>query len=99
MSLTPRAAGKLMLYPRHIKPIPVAGIHFLLFSRGCGLYLRAPGFDKTISLGDFLTVKRGILFSLAELAVEHDPHLEQQHDPSLSDLVVALSPRPHGCLP
>ena len=24
------------------------GIHFLLFSRGCGLYLRAPGFDKTI---------------------------------------------------
>jgi hypothetical protein len=21
----------------------------LLFSRGCGLYLRAPGFDKTIS--------------------------------------------------
>ena len=23
--------------------------NFLLFSRGCGLYLRAPGFDKTIS--------------------------------------------------
>ena len=25
---------------------PAGGIHFLLFSRRCGLYLRAPGFDK-----------------------------------------------------
>ena len=32
------------------------GIHFLLFSRGCGLYLRAPGFDKTISSSQSVTI-------------------------------------------
>ena len=78
------------------------GIHFLLFSRGCGLYLRAPGFDKTISLAFSSRVSGPFPQLSQELARDRlaggPPEVSCHVCASTPDMAMPLNPLPSLCL-